>query len=62
MIVNPGDWGKLWELVEEDFNASSEKGVSLLFSVQEVETVCALKMLQVSQLASAAGKTLCTCL
>eukprot|EP00775_Hariotina_reticulata_P008491 gene8491-8674_t len=48
MIVNPGDWAKLWELVEEDFNASSEKGVSLLFSVQEVETVCALKMLQLA--------------
>lgn len=47
MIVGPEDWQQLWDVIEDEFSQSTEKTISVLFSVQEVETVCAVKLLQV---------------
>jgi hypothetical protein len=47
MIIPPSQWHVLWEAVKDDFPQSTEKGVAVIFSLQEVETVCAVKMLLV---------------
>lgn len=47
MIVGPEDWQQLWDVIDDEFSQSAEKGLAVIFSVQEVETVCAIKMLQV---------------
>lgn len=47
MIISPQQWHILWEAVKDDFPQSTEKGVAVIFSLQEVETVCAVKMLLV---------------
>eukprot|EP00878_Enallax_costatus_P026504 GHUV01028446.1.p1 GENE.GHUV01028446.1~~GHUV01028446.1.p1 ORF type:complete len:313 (+),score=67.76 GHUV01028446.1:575-1513(+) len=46
MIVRPEDWQQLWDVIDDEFSRSAEKGLSVIFSAQEVETVCAMKMLQ----------------
>ena len=49
MIV-PGraqEWAEVWGAIEDDMQESAEKGLTIFFSVHEVETVCAVKMLQV---------------
>lgn len=43
----PEDWTALWGAIEDEMAESTEKGLTVIFSVQEVETVCAVKMLQV---------------
>jgi hypothetical protein len=45
----PEDWDNVWGAIEEEMAESTEKGLTVIFSVQEVETVCAVKMLQVRQ-------------
>lgn len=40
-------WAQLWGAVEDEMQDSSEKGLTIIFSVQEVETVCSVKMMQV---------------
>ena len=40
-------WADLWNVIEEEMAESTEKGLTVIFSVQEVETVCAVKMMQV---------------
>jgi hypothetical protein len=47
MIIAPSQWHVLWEAIKDDFPQSTEKGVAVIFSLQEVETVCAVKMLLV---------------
>jgi hypothetical protein len=47
MIIPPQQWHTLWEAVTDDFPQSTEKGLAVIFSLQEVETVCAVKMLLV---------------
>jgi hypothetical protein len=47
MIISPSQWHGLWEAIKDDFVQSTEKGVAVIFSLQEVETVCAVKMLLV---------------
>lgn len=47
MIVRPEDWQKLWDVIDDEITSSAEKGLAVVFSVQEVETVCAIRMLQV---------------
>lgn len=47
MIISSAHWNTLWEAIKEDFPQSSEKGIAVVFSLQEVETVCAVKMLLV---------------
>lgn len=37
----------MWDQIEDEFADSSEKGLAVIFSQAEVETVCAVKMLQV---------------
>jgi hypothetical protein len=53
MIINTQQWHVLWEAITDDFPESTEKGLSVIFSLQEVETVCAVKMLLVRSLAKA---------
>lgn len=43
------EWSVVWEAVVEEMAESTEKGVAIVFSVHEVETVCAVKMMQVSR-------------
>ncbi|WIA38046.1 hypothetical protein OEZ86_001416 [Tetradesmus obliquus] len=45
MIISSQQWHVLWEAITDDFPGSTEKGLSVIFSLQEVETVCAVKML-----------------
>jgi hypothetical protein len=47
MIIAPSQWHVLWEAIKDDFPQSTEKGLAVIFSLQEVETVCAVKMLLV---------------
>lgn len=49
-MIIPGDpdqWHSLWSALEDEMADSTEKGLTVIFSVHEVETVCAVKMLQV---------------
>lgn len=54
MIISSHQWRVLWEAITDDFPGSTEKGLSVIFSLQEVETVCAVKMLLVRPRADAA--------
>jgi hypothetical protein len=47
MIVSPDNWPVLWETIEQEMQDSPERNIAVIFSVHEVETVCAVKMLQV---------------
>lgn len=49
MILNgtPEEWVALWGAIEDEMQDSIEKGLTVIFSVHEVETVCAVKMMQV---------------
>jgi hypothetical protein len=49
MILNgtPEEWVALWGAIEDEMQDSTEKGLTVIFSVHEVETVCAVKMMQV---------------
>lgn len=49
MIISSSleNYSTVWDAVEEEFGLSSEKGVTIIFSVHEVETVCSVKMMQV---------------
>lgn len=51
----PEDWTALWGAIEDEMAESTEKGLTVIFSVQEVETVCAVKMLQVRLPAACPG-------
>jgi hypothetical protein len=42
-------WAQLWGAVEDEMQDSCEKGLTIIFSVHEVETVCSVKMMQVCE-------------
>jgi hypothetical protein len=42
-------WAQLWGAVEDEMQESCEKGLTIIFSVHEVETVCSVKMMQVRE-------------
>lgn len=44
----PEEWDAIWGAIEDEMQESTEKGITVIFSVHEVETVCAVKMMQVS--------------
>lgn len=46
----PEQWGSVWDAVEQEMADSPEKGLTVIFSVHEVETVCAVKMMQVRRM------------
>lgn len=46
----PEQWGSVWDAVEQEMADSTEKGLTVIFSVHEVETVCAVKMMQVRRM------------
>eukprot|EP00879_Flechtneria_rotunda_P029924 GHRR01032391.1.p1 GENE.GHRR01032391.1~~GHRR01032391.1.p1 ORF type:complete len:242 (+),score=77.02 GHRR01032391.1:1582-2307(+) len=46
MILSSENWTDIWEVVEDELQLSTEKGVAIIHSLHEVETVCAVKMLQ----------------
>ncbi|KAF8055841.1 MOV10L1 [Scenedesmus sp. PABB004] len=48
MILPPEGWSEVWNIILEERQESQERGLAILFSTQEVETVCSLKLLAVA--------------
>jgi hypothetical protein len=61
MILNgtPEEWVALWGAIEDEMQDSTEKGLTIIFSVHEVETVCAVKMMQVRSHSLHVAEQLC---